>query len=371
MLTDSTTFDWAIYSIAFVFGENYDVNGDPTDGPELHDNPQGNHVQSDATDLGTAANGLFFNSFQGQILSDGRPHQNPSIVGFDAVTGSAPDWFTTFVPTSLFEQNQVTARITTWGGSSLSLYKLVIMTNKGTFSATVSGAGTVMLSTGQSSFTDESTVYFEIQKVGGPHEAVGYAVTYEVHNLGVAFPADPTFTNSVITSSARAWFYGEPQTFTANVSASGVAAPTGAVQFQIDGANVGQPVALGPYGYAAFTTTTLAPGRHRVSAVYISDSSTVQGSGSANLAGLVTVTAAPLDDRCQRREQELRRHPLQPRRAPASSLPSAWSTPTASPASRWSSRRLRGRGERGWLALRHRLQRRRGQRPGQLRHQLR
>ena len=39
-----TTFDLGILSITSVDGENYDVNGDPTDGAELVDSPQGNHA---------------------------------------------------------------------------------------------------------------------------------------------------------------------------------------------------------------------------------------------------------------------------------------------------------------------------------------
>ena len=144
----------------------------------------------------------------------------------------------------------VTARITTWGGSSSSAYEMTIITDEGTFDAQVSGNGTVTLSTGLNSFLDGSTIFFEIQKSSGTNfqEAVGYDVTYQVHDLGIPLPADPTFTQTIVTSSAQAWFYGQPETFTAqvnNASPGGTTVPAGSAQFQIDGANVGQPVAAG------------------------------------------------------------------------------------------------------------------------------
>jgi hypothetical protein len=293
----NTTFDWGIYSITSVAGENYDVNGDATDGPELSHFPVlGNHTQSMAADQGTA-NGTGGTTFQGVMLSDSRIHANPPVVGFDLITGSAPDWFKFHVDPGLVGQlNEVTARITTWGGSHSSSYSLDIRTNGDMAHTHVSGDGTV--STLVSSFftgDQGSDIFFGVSKDFGPNEAVGYAVTFTVHH-GDPLPADPTFTTTVVTSSAHAWFYGQPETFTAqvsNASPGGGAVPTGSVQFQIDGSNVGQAVGLDASGRATFTTTTLGPGLHLVQAVYSSNQSTIQGSSGA-LSGAVTVTAAPL-----------------------------------------------------------------------------
>jgi len=46
--------------------------------------------------------------------------------------------------------------------------------------------------------------------------------------------------------------------------------PHGTVQFRIDGAKTGSPVTLNPSSQAGYVTSTLAVGRHTVSAVYTS-----------------------------------------------------------------------------------------------------
>lgn len=77
-------------------------------------------------------------------------------------------------------------------------------------------------------------------------------------------------TRTVIVSSrnpAPAW---SAVTFTATVTARapGAGTPTGFVQFQIDGRNVGGLVAVNPSGQARLVTSALAAGNHRVRAIY-------------------------------------------------------------------------------------------------------
>jgi streptogramin lyase len=289
-----TTFDWAIYGITNVHGEHYDVDGDATDGAELLHTPDSNHAQSAAYSLGTADEN-HANIFQGALYSDSRTHANPVVVGFDTRTGSAADWYSISVVSGLSRPNDVLARITTWGGSSSSQYQLtvftdILITGRPAF---VSGNGTATVDTGLQAYHDGTSIYFKIHKVSllPVQEAVGYTVTFDVH--GNHLPADPTFTKTVVTSSDKAWFYGHPETFTAqvtNASPGGGAVPTGAVQFQIDGGNFGQPVTLDANGRATLTTTTPGPGVHNVRAVYTDNTHTFQGS-SGNLAGVVTVTS--------------------------------------------------------------------------------
>ena len=63
--------------------------------------------------------------------------------------------------------------------------------------------------------------------------------------------------------------------FTATVSpvAPATGVPTGTVQFRIDGVNVGGPAAVNANGQAAFATSTIAVGRHTITAVYSGDAS--------------------------------------------------------------------------------------------------
>jgi hypothetical protein len=65
---------------------------------------------------------------------------------------------------------------------------------------------------------------------------------------------------------------GEPVTFTATVERNvsrGRGAPTGAVQFTLDGYRVGEPVKLNSNGQATWQTSTLKVGKHQVSASYM------------------------------------------------------------------------------------------------------
>jgi uncharacterized membrane protein len=97
-----------------------------------------------------------------------------------------------------------------------------------------------------------------------------------VHANALALTAQSailTPTSVALTSdAANGATFGQRLTFTATVQAAGGAGtPTGAVQFQIDGANVGAPVPLD--GGSARLTTTLDVGSHTVAAVYLSAAS--------------------------------------------------------------------------------------------------
>jgi hypothetical protein len=96
-----------------------------------------------------------------------------------------------------------------------------------------------------------------------------YNQTTDSVTLAVEPPASVGVTSSASTST-----YGQPVEFTALATgASGT--PTGTVQFQVNGSNVGSPVAL-VNGSASSTLSTLHPGSYTITAVY---------SGDANFAG--------------------------------------------------------------------------------------
>lgn len=77
-------------------------------------------------------------------------------------------------------------------------------------------------------------------------------------------------SSTALTSSMNPSTFGQPVTFTAQVTGSG-AEPTGTVQFLIDGVAAGAPVALDANGDATFTTSSLSVAGHTVAAVYGGD----------------------------------------------------------------------------------------------------
>ena len=91
-----------------------------------------------------------------------------------------------------------------------------------------------------------------------------------------------------LTASDPAPGPGEAVTFTATVAAAalGGASPTGTVQFQVDGTDVGGAVAL-VNGAATSHSVTLTAGSHTITAVYSGDSTYPGAPGS------LTLTAAP------------------------------------------------------------------------------
>ncbi len=85
-----------------------------------------------------------------------------------------------------------------------------------------------------------------------------------------AYDFFPVASQTALTSSLNPSTAGQSVTFTAAVTAgSGSAVPTGAVQFAIDGTNVGSPVTLDSTGKAVYATTSLTVGTHSVTAAYI------------------------------------------------------------------------------------------------------
>jgi hypothetical protein len=77
-------------------------------------------------------------------------------------------------------------------------------------------------------------------------------------------------TTTVTSASPQA--AGRPVTFTASVTSADRAwAPTGTVQFQDNGIDMGQHIPLGANGKAAYTARDLPSGKHSITAVYSPD----------------------------------------------------------------------------------------------------
>ncbi|HEY6471930.1 MAG TPA: Ig-like domain-containing protein [Acidimicrobiales bacterium] len=78
-----------------------------------------------------------------------------------------------------------------------------------------------------------------------------------------------TGTTTVVASSANPSSFGQGVTYTATVTAADGTTPSGAVQFSVDGANLGAPVSLNAAGQATSPAiATLAPGAHTVVGAY-------------------------------------------------------------------------------------------------------
>ena len=87
-------------------------------------------------------------------------------------------------------------------------------------------------------------------------------------------------TSTGISTSGSPSRFGQAVTFTATVS-SGAGTPVGSVQFKLDGANVGSPVAL-TGGQAQWVTSSLSVHLHKVSATYVGNAD-FNGSASSLL----------------------------------------------------------------------------------------
>jgi hypothetical protein len=108
----------------------------------------------------------------------------------------------------------------------------------------------------------------------------------------VAVPTASINTRTAVSASASSAAFGQPVTFGAlvtNTNSKGPI-PTGAVQFQVNGVNVGNPVPLSASGTANYTETNVGAGSYSVGAVY-EPTDDFQISASANNPTL-TITPA-------------------------------------------------------------------------------
>jgi hypothetical protein len=97
---------------------------------------------------------------------------------------------------------------------------------------------------------------------------------------GMAGPVVAKATTSLaVTSSSPTSVYGQPVQFTATVSVTkpGTGMPTGYIQFKVDGANHGEPVALVTGSANSANVSNMSVGNHTFSAEYL---------GDANFAGI-------------------------------------------------------------------------------------
>jgi hypothetical protein len=166
-------------------GDNYDVDGNAANGCEVPDPQPSNHEQATATSFPqTDCNdSTSANSFSSQLLSDTRVHRNPSVTGFLSDVGAAPHWYSVF-DSGGFCENDYALTFTTSGGANVACYVATIITDKIINSVTTTGAGTGMISGGIGSYSNNSTIYFKVEKICSSIAVgdanVAYTVSYHL-----------------------------------------------------------------------------------------------------------------------------------------------------------------------------------------------
>jgi hypothetical protein len=164
-------------------GEHYDVNGDPSDGCETADSSTGNHTQATAVSQGdVSCADTPLQIISGMLPSDARAHESPAIVGFDVVSGSAPDWWSVHATGGLTCTNDIVATLQMTGSAQPACYHLTIITDQATYGAQTDGSGTATISHTGGQYSDDSTILFEVSKTCGTNviEAPTYTISYHL-----------------------------------------------------------------------------------------------------------------------------------------------------------------------------------------------
>ncbi|MEA2534163.1 MAG: large repetitive protein, partial [Actinomycetota bacterium] len=117
----------------------------------------------------------------------------------------------------------------------------------------------------------------------------GGDVVYRPGGSGLTHVVNKAGTTTTVTSSANPSAFGPSVHFTAAVApvAPGAGLPSGAVQFLVDGSNLGGPVTLVAGVADSIAVSSLGVGPHPVTATYAGDAGFNAGSGSLAAPGQV------------------------------------------------------------------------------------
>jgi hypothetical protein len=165
-------------------GENYDVDHSTSNGCERLQ-PYMSHTPSTAQTIGSLPcdDGSSTRTFSGDLYSDTRLHQNPTIPAFDGLFGSAPAWYRVDATGGLLCFNDYSVTFTTSGGSASQCYRLTFQTNILSNDVEVSGQGSATMSGGAGSYSDGTSVYFKVEKVCTTAivtEAIHYTIQFHL-----------------------------------------------------------------------------------------------------------------------------------------------------------------------------------------------
>jgi hypothetical protein len=173
------------------------------------------------------------------------------------------------------------------GGPGIATYSVYVSTNGGAYTAfqtdTTQTSATFTGANGDT-YSFYSIATDKVGNVETPHTTADASTLIQVIEQTHVQVASDHPTGST---------YGQSVQFTATVGAA-TGTPTGSIQFQIDGADVGTPVTL-VGSSASFTTSQLTASNHTITAVYTSDDPTfdnTEGDLPENVAPApLTVTA--------------------------------------------------------------------------------
>jgi hypothetical protein len=232
----------------------------------------------------TGANGAYSTTLTVPAQSDGL-QKNGSRANWGVLV-SAPSAGADNVATLVVTPKDCSALAYT-GPSSGSQFGSTTVSAKLTDKASAAGAAgrtvTFSLSGGTSvnATTDGAGVATASLPIAGPPRSATITASFAgAANLEAASDAKPftvtrAATTTTVVPSSPTVTIGDPVTFTAHVDGpAGAGVPGGTVQFVVDGANFGAPVALNGSGNAtspALATGTVGLGNHTVQATYLGD----------------------------------------------------------------------------------------------------
>ena len=144
---------------------------------------------------------------------------------------------------------------------------------------------------------DSPRLRFQRPTAGRPTSLADPTVTWfletSANKIGeLPISTTKTATTTTIIASPNPSLPGAPVTLTATVTTAGTGTPTGTVTFTIDGANQ-PPVTLSTVkgnDQATFTTSSLAPGIHVITATY--SGSTTFAPSTSNIVNQVVINPA-------------------------------------------------------------------------------
>jgi hypothetical protein len=170
--------------IASCLGEHYDVDNAATNGCERLQ-PYTAHVQSAfMPSVGSFSNCDFdfSTTISGDLYSDSRLHDNPVISAFVPSVGSAPAWYRVVAASNPFCLNDYEVTFTVTGGAATPCYKLTLQTDRLSDSRLVSGNSQATMQGGSGSYTDDSNVFFKVEKTCAlpVQEAIHYTIQFHL-----------------------------------------------------------------------------------------------------------------------------------------------------------------------------------------------
>ena len=243
-------------------------------------NGNGVTVGSDATDaaIGDAIEGNSIHDNIGLGIDLG----DDGVTANDGSGHSGPNRFQNFpVITSALNPDGTTDIVGTLGGTPDATYSLEFFGNSAADPSGFGQGGTLVASavvTANSAGVAGFDVRTSSLVVGTPISATATDAGGDTSEFSADLPDGatlPTKTDPAISlaSSAGPSTYGQSITFTATVSpaTTGLPTPTGSVQFEVDGADLGPAVTLVGGMAASVPISLLAAGSHAVTAAYSGD----------------------------------------------------------------------------------------------------